>query len=319
MSKNNKTEPQKISSVSEIENVETYFLDMFGLLWDGNKFYDGTLDFLKSLKESGKKIILLSNATVLREPFIQSQAKKGLIAGCHYDDVITSGEAFCHVLNQGFFEKITGKKEYKYFVLGTENKLMFEKVSEHQTDIIDQADCVYLSGFGAVVPEEGERIFKEYVALLNPIIQKKIPIVCANPDLTFMSHGKQVLVQGSLGRYAEEMGADIHWFGKPYKYIFDYALEKTKAQKETSIMVGDTVETDVLGGSQAGLKTLLVTKTGITGDILSQGGSLDMLYQKNNVQPTYITDQFSCLSLNFKIRRNHVRASSLASKKILCL
>ena len=47
MSKNNKTEPKKISSVSEIENVETYFLDMFGLLWDGNKFYDGTLDFLK--------------------------------------------------------------------------------------------------------------------------------------------------------------------------------------------------------------------------------------------------------------------------------
>ncbi len=319
MLKNNKSGPKKITSISEIEGVDTYFLDMFGLLWDGSAFYEGTLDFLKSLKESGKKIILLSNATVLREPFIQSQAKKGLMAGIHYDDVVTSGEAFCHVLNEGFFEEITGKKDYKYFVLGTENKLMFENVSAHQTDCIDKADCVYLSGFGAVIPEEGERIFKEYAAILTSVIQKKIPIVCANPDLTFMSKGKQVLVQGSLGRYAEEMGGNIYWFGKPYEYIFEYAIEKSHAQKESSIMVGDTVETDVVGGIKAGLKTLLVTKTGITGDILSQGGTLDLLYQKNNVKPTYITDQFSCLSLNFKIRRNHVRASSLASKKILCL
>lgn len=319
MLKNNDIKPQKISSVSEIVDVDTYFLDMFGLLWDGGAFYDGTLDFLKSLKESGKQIVLLSNATVLREPFIASQAKKGLIAGCHYDDVITSGEAFCHVLNQGFFEEITGKKDYKYFVLGTENKLMFEKVVSHQTDRLEEADCVYLSGFGAVVPEEGERIFKEYAGLLNPVIKRGIPIVCANPDLTFMSKGKQVLVQGSLGRYVEEMGGKVCWFGKPYGYIFDYAVEKTGAQKDKTIMVGDTVETDVLGGHRAGLKTLLVTKTGITGDILSQGGKLDALYEKNNVQPTYITEQFSHLSFNLKIRSNHVRASSLASKKILCL
>ncbi len=319
MSKNKQNFPKKISSVSEIEGVDTYFLDMFGLLWDGSAFYDGTLDFLKSLKESGKKIILLSNATVLRDPFIKSQEKKGLITGVHYDDVITSGEAFRHVLNQGFFEKITGKKEYQYFVLGTENKLMFENVVSHQTEDIAKADCVYLSGFGAVDPEEGERIFKEYAALLNLIIEKKVPIVCANPDLTFMSKGKQVLVQGSLGKYAEEMGGDVHWFGKPYGYIFDYAIEKTGALKEKTIMVGDTVETDVLGGNQAGLKTLLVTKTGITGDILSQGGILDTLYQHHKTMPTYVTEQFSHLSLNFKIRRNHVQTSSLASKKILCL
>lgn len=306
-----------VSCLQEMSDCDTFFLDMYGLLWNGDAFYDGTLDFLKTLKEGGKQVVLLSNATVLSKPFIQSQAKKGLIQGVHYDDVITSGEAFFHVLENGFFEELTGKKDYRFYLLGTENKEMFASVESHRTDDLLKADCVYLSGLGAVTPEEGERIFKEHALILNKAKELDLPAVCANPDLTFMSKGKQVLVQGSVGRFYESIGGKVHWFGKPYGYIFDFALEKTGAKRETTIMVGDTVETDVLGGATAGLKTLLVTKTGITGDLLKQGLTLDDLYQRHQVCPTYTTNQFS--HLTYQIRRNHVRTSSLTSKKILCL
>ena len=83
---------KNIKSVTEIENCDTYFLDIYGLLWDGEKFYDGTLDFLKQLKASGKKIVLLSNATVLKEDFIRSQSKKGLKEGEHFDDAGASAD-----------------------------------------------------------------------------------------------------------------------------------------------------------------------------------------------------------------------------------
>lgn len=319
MLKNKQGTAKHITSVQEIENCDCYFLDMYGLLWDGNQFYDGTLDFLKKLKSSGKKIVLLSNATVLKKPFIESQKKKGLEEGVHFDEVITSGETFYHVVNCGFFEKATGKKDYRFFVVGTQNIPLFENVAQHQTDDLTKADIVYLSGLGAVTPEEGEAVFKEQALLLNEALKRGLPAVCANPDLTFMSKGKQVMTQGSTGRYYETMGGKVHWFGKPYPYIFEFALEKTGVQKEKTVMVGDTVETDVLGASKAGIRTLLATKTGITGDFIKQGVTLESLYQKHGVQPTYTMDQFSHLMLNFKVRRNHVSIASITSKKSLCL
>ncbi len=319
MLKSKKKQPQHITSVHEIKDCDCYFLDMYGLLWDGSNFYDGTLDFLKNLKASGKKIVLLSNATVLKRPFIESQKKKGLIEGVHFDDVLTSGETFHHVVNDGFFEKITGKKDYRFFVVGTPNIPLFEKVSLHQTEELEKADCIYLSGLGAVTPQEGEARFKEQALLLNKAKSLGLKAVCANPDLTFMSKGEQVLTQGSTGKYYEEIGGEVYWFGKPYPYIFDYALEIANAKKETTVMVGDTVETDVLGATKAGLRTLLVTKTGITGDFVKQGVTLDMLYQRHGVKPTYTTEQFSHLTFNLKIGRSHVHTASITSKKSLCL
>ncbi len=319
MLKNKQGTAKHITSVQEIENCDCYFLDMYGLLWDGSNFYDGTLDFLKNLKSSGKKIVLLSNATVLKKPFIESQKKKGLVENVHFDDVITSGETFHHVINAGFFEKATKKKDYRFFVVGIQNAPLFENVVQHQTDDLTKADIIYLSGLGAVTPEEGEAVFKEQAKVLNEALKLGLPAVCANPDLTFMSKGKQVMTQGSTGKYYEQMGGNVYWFGKPYPYIFEFALEKTGVQKEKTVMVGDTVETDVLGASKVGIRTLLATKTGITGDFVKQGVSLESLYEKHGVQPTYTMEQFSHLTLNFKIGRSHVPTTSIASKKILCL
>lgn len=40
---------------------------------------------------------------------------------------------------------------------------------------------------------------------------------------------------------------------KPHKEIFEYAFEKTKALPAESIMIGDTMDVDILGGMNAGI------------------------------------------------------------------
>jgi len=40
---------------------------------------------------------------------------------------------------------------------------------------------------------------------------------------------------------------------KPNKEIFDFALEKTKAAKDESIMIGDSIEVDIIGAMNAGI------------------------------------------------------------------
>lgn len=45
---------------------------------------------------------------------------------------------------------------------------------------------------------------------------------------------------------------------KPHKEIFDYALTRTGAKKEESIMLGDSLEVDILGAMNAGMDQVYV-------------------------------------------------------------
>lgn len=54
---------------------------------------------------------------------------------------------------------------------------------------------------------------------------------------------------------------------KPHKAIFDYALMKTGARPEESIMLGDSLEVDIKGAKDAGLDQVFVNHTGEKPDI----------------------------------------------------
>lgn len=51
---------------------------------------------------------------------------------------------------------------------------------------------------------------------------------------------------------------------KPNKEIFDFALEKTKASINESIMIGDSVEVDIVGAMNAGMDQVFVNHQHIT-------------------------------------------------------
>lgn len=50
---------------------------------------------------------------------------------------------------------------------------------------------------------------------------------------------------------------------KPHKDIFDYALREAKALKEHSIMIGDNLDADIQGATNAGLETVFVNHLNI--------------------------------------------------------
>jgi putative hydrolase of the HAD superfamily len=50
---------------------------------------------------------------------------------------------------------------------------------------------------------------------------------------------------------------------KPNKEIFDFAMMKTRARKEESIMLGDSIEVDIVGAMNAGIDQVYVNHTGI--------------------------------------------------------
>lgn len=283
--------PLEIEGLKDIaDQFEAFFCDMYGLLWDGSHFYPGILKTLEKLKEQGKKIYILSNVTALREKFIPEKAAKGLIYQKHYDEVITSGDVCAAAIQEGLFEKITGNSAYKVAVIGKENKEMFAPITAHQTTNIQEADVIYLSGVQIDKPYE---TIDHLVPFLNDALKRNLPAICANPDLTFMSGNKQLPTQGSLARWYETRGGYVYYFGKPYYNIYEYAFHLTGADSSRSLMAGDTLETDILGGQNAQMKTLLVTQTGLTSYHLNLGESLESQFKKAKTAPDFIMKRFA--------------------------
>ena len=71
------------------------------------------------------------------------------------------------------------------------------------------------------------------------------------------------LQSAGLDRYIDLMVlSDNIGVTKPDKRLFDYALEKAKANAETTLMIGDNYDADILGAYNAGWKTIFFNRRG---------------------------------------------------------
>jgi HAD superfamily hydrolase (TIGR01450 family) len=96
-------------------------------------------------------------------------------------------------------------------------------------------------------------------------LQRKpeIPWVATNTDWTIPVQGGVAPGNGALVSAVHlAVGRLATFAGKPEKEIFDVALERFQVSPENALMVGDRLDTDVLGANRAGMKSALVL-TGI--------------------------------------------------------
>jgi HAD superfamily hydrolase (TIGR01450 family) len=126
---------------------------------------------------------------------------------------------------------------------------------------------------------------------LNLLRRQNIPAVVANADPTYPVNSRDVAVAvGSLGDLMERLvNKRFIRFGKPDAFMFAYAYEQVLkvtpgVSKREILMVGDTLETDILGGNKFGIDTLLVL-SGNTAAARAQ-----MRIQTTGILPTYVSD-----------------------------
>lgn len=282
--------PQKIESLFDIAHLyDTIFTDMYGVIWGGEAFYDGVLDVFERLKQTGKKIYIISNATTVGSIMREKVQTAGLILNQHYDGVITSGDTLMDKLTHGFFRQIGRKPDYKFYVIGRNNPMLFWNEIEHQVYDIKEADFVYISSLiiDGVYPTSLEAFIPE----LQKALDRKLPAVCANPDFFAFYNDLKYYTGGSAARWYQDRGGLVHWIGKPYPHIFDYALKTTRSEKSKTVMIGDTLRTDIVGAADVGLDSILITGQGITYDELLNGKTLEECYADAHVCPTYLLDK----------------------------
>ncbi len=77
-----------------------------------------------------------------------------------------------------------------------------------------------------------------------------------------VDRGRPFLVLPATGSVAalitKATGRDPYFVGKPNPMMFRSALNRIEAHSESTVMVGDRMDTDVVAGIEAGLETILV-------------------------------------------------------------
>lgn len=88
--------------------------------------------------------------------------------------------------------------------------------------------------------------------------------ICTNPDVTGPSSEGALPAAGAVAAMiSKATGVDPYFVGKPNPMMMRSALNTIQAHSETTAMIGDRMDTDVLCGLEAGLETILVL-TGIS-------------------------------------------------------
>jgi NagD protein len=88
--------------------------------------------------------------------------------------------------------------------------------------------------------------------------------IATNPDVVGPTHEGLVPATGAVAALvAEATGVKPYYVGKPNPLMMRSALRQLGAHSETSVMIGDRMDTDIIAGTEAGMRTILVL-SGVT-------------------------------------------------------
>jgi NagD protein len=104
----------------------------------------------------------------------------------------------------------------------------------------------------------------ERLTLAIRLIVEGARFIATNPDATGPSPDGPLPATGSVAALiTRATGVDPYYVGKPNPLMMRSALNAIDAHSETTAMIGDRMDTDVVAGIEAGLETILVL-TGIS-------------------------------------------------------
>jgi HAD superfamily hydrolase (TIGR01450 family) len=165
----------------------------------------------------------------------------GVPAGA--EDILTSGEATVRYL-------LTQTPHRRVYVLGT-NSLEREFIAGGFELDNQSPEAVVLAYDRTLTYAK-----LETAALL---LQQGLPYFATNPDLVCPTERGPIPDCGSMAALLEKATGRVPtYIGKPHRHMVDMALDKLRANRETTAMVGDRLYTDMQMAYDSGVASILV-------------------------------------------------------------
>lgn len=230
-----------------IADIESWLMDMDGVLIHETSALPGADRFLGRLKELGRPYLLLTNNSIYTRRDLAARLQS---SGLEVDEgsIWTSALATAGFLDQ---QRPGGTA----FVVG-ESGLTTALYQSGYTLTDNNPDYVVLG--------ETRTYSFERITQAIQLISEGSRFIATNPDPTGPSPSGPLPATGSVAALiTRATGIDPYFVGKPNPLMMRSALNALDAHSETTAMIGDRMDTDIVAGLEAGLKTMLVL-TGVT-------------------------------------------------------
>lgn len=237
------------------DRFDAFILDGFGVLNVGEAAIPGAVDAVTRLQQMGKTVIVLTNAAGYPKRLLMQRYTR-LGFSFEPSNAVSSREVM--------LRSLSAYPRYKWGAMAA-TKFGLEELESHDITFLADDPADYASADAFILFGSSDWTPHRQALIEQALRDRPRPLLVGNPDIVAPIEGG---MSWEPGHYAHLMadagGIEPDFFGKPFKAAFDAVLEKIPPQIDRSrvAMVGDTLQTDVLGGLAAGIGTILITGHG---------------------------------------------------------
>lgn len=259
-----------MSKATPLDGVGLVLADLDGVLYQGQKPINHAVPSLQKAARHAKLGFITNNASRTPGAVAQQIRDMGITAAA--EDVVTSPHAAIRILT-----RLIPPKSLVLVVGGEGLTSEVERGGFLVTRSADDGPAAVIQGFS---PEVGWADLAQASFALQR--QPEIPWVATNTDWSIPVEGGIAPGNGALVSAVHlAVGRLATFAGKPEKEIFDVAMERFSFSG-TALMVGDRLDTDILGANRAGISSALVL-TGID-------SPKTLLACDESMRPTYVLE-----------------------------
>ena len=236
-----------------VDGVEVILSDIWGVVHNGLEAFPEACEALHTYRQRGGTVILITNAPRPADS-VQRQLRKLGVADEIYDAIVSSGD-----LTRHFVADHPGKK---MFWLGPERDSSIYRGLDAVPAPLEQADYIVCTGLFDDETESAE----DYRATMLQARERKLPLVCANPDIVVERGDRLIYCAGAIAELYRELGGEVIFYGKPHRPIYERAMALAAERRghpaplNRVLAIGDSVRTDLTGAHGFGIDCLFVTR-----------------------------------------------------------
>ncbi len=306
---------------------DVFLIDQWGVLHNGKEPYPHVIYALERLKEMKKTLILLSNSSKRKESVEIGLKRVGI--PLVFDEIITSGgvgfdlmmDKYRCATSLNIDSSIVRSRKLKAFVIGNyDDDVEYVRSADSDLAPISSADFILARGMFSLVSDtndivkfpSADDLLNNITSILKTSTERNLPMLITNPDFARPDKNKSPMpgIIGKLYRNLNER-ADIVSIGKPFPEVYSKCYDFLESigiitSKDKICAVGDSLDHDIIGARNSGIDSIFVCNgvhvselsgkndqaLGEGSDVMASDESLERLYQKYDIVPTYAIPSF---------------------------
>ncbi|MET0408630.1 MAG: TIGR01459 family HAD-type hydrolase [Hyphomicrobium sp.] len=233
-------------------NYDVIFCDVWGVVHNGVTAFEDACRALDRFRRKGGTVILVSNAPVPKQR-VADMLESRHVPRTAWDDIVSSGDLALRHVEARNFERL--------YCIGPQDRdqALFSAL-RGKSVALDEAEAILCTGLN----DDRHETPETYRSILERALERRVPFVCANPDLIVDVGGTLLYCAGAIADLYTHMGGEVYWAGKPYLSAYETAhavaeaLRDGNVDKARILVIGDALRTDIKGAQNYGCDALFI-------------------------------------------------------------